>query len=97
MAEVLVVPTLYVGGEYVVGIDNIMQLYKKGKLGSLLLDAALPHGLKRDSLCTCRGGRFLVCPLCKGKGKLSRKGQESMRCRHCSATGLLKCPNCLYS
>ena len=94
--EVLVVPTLYVRGEYVVGIDNIMQLYKKGELGSLLLEA-LPHGLKRDSLCTCRGGRVLVCPLCKGKGKLSRKGQEPMRCRHCSATGLLKCPNCLYS
>lgn len=91
-----VVPTVYVRGRYVAGVDNIMQLYKKGILDSLLLET-LPHGLKPNGPCVCRGGKFLICPLCKGKRKLSRKGEEASSCRHCSGTGLIKCPSCLHS
>jgi hypothetical protein len=101
---VVLVPTVCVKGKaqtYVVGIDNIMRLYKKGALGSLLLDA-FPSTLTRDSLCTCHGGRFLICPLCKGKGTLTHRTRghapaPSRSCRHCIGTGLLKCPNCLFS
>lgn len=89
---VATVPTVCVRGRYIAGIDNIMQLFKKGILGSLLLET-LPHGLKSNAPCICRGGKFLICPLCKGKRKLAREGEESV-CRHCIGTGLLKCPSC---
>lgn len=89
---VATVPTVCVRGRYIAGIDNIMQLFKKGILGSLLLET-LPHGLKSNAPCICRGGKFLICPICKGKRKLTREGEESV-CRHCIGTGLLKCPSC---
>lgn len=90
---VVTVPTVWVRGKYVAGIDNIMQLFKKGLLGSLLLET-LPHGLKPNGPCMCKGGKFLICPICKGKRKLTREGEEAVSCRHCIGTGLLKCPSC---
>lgn len=90
---VVTVPTVCVRGKYIAGIDNIMQLFKKGILISLLLET-LPHGLKPNAPCICRGGKFLICPICKGKRKLTREGEESVSCRHCIGTGLLKCPSC---
>eukprot|EP00250_Pteridium_aquilinum_P000866 c11042_g1_i1 orf=357-1892(-) len=90
---VVAVPTVCVRGKYIAGIDNIMQLFKKGLLGSLLLET-LPHGLKPNAPCMCRGGKFLICPICKGKRRLTRGGEEPVTCRHCIGTGLLKCPSC---
>lgn len=90
------VPTVCVRGRYIAGVDNIMQLYKKGVLGSLLLET-LAHGLKPNAPCICRGGKFLICPVCKGKRKLARQGEDAVLCRHCSGTGLIKCPSCLNS
>ncbi|KAI5061693.1 hypothetical protein GOP47_0024198 [Adiantum capillus-veneris] len=90
---VVAVPTICVRGKYIAGIDNIMQFFKKGILGSLLLET-LPHGLKPNSTCLCKGGKFLICPICKGKRKIIRQGEDPASCRHCIGTGLLKCPGC---
>ncbi|MCO5553114.1 hypothetical protein L7F22_006635 [Adiantum nelumboides] len=90
---VVAVPTICVRGKYIAGIDNIMQFFKKGILGSLLLET-LPHGLKPNSTCLCRGGKFLICPICKGKRTIVRQGEDPVSCRHCIGTGLLKCPGC---
>lgn len=90
------VPTVCVKGRYITGLDNIMQLYKKGLLRSLLLESMAQELKSINAPCICRGGKFLICPVCKGKRKLVRKeGDEDAVCRHCSATGLIKCPNCL--
>lgn len=88
------VPTVYVRGRFIAGVDNILNLYKKGALGSMLSDT-LAHGLKPTAPCICRGGKFLICPVCKGKRRLARQGEDSVLCRHCSGTGLIKCPTCL--
>lgn len=88
-----VVPTIYVKGKYVVGVDSIVQLYKKGMLGSMLKEA-LSIGSKNKVPCICRGGKFLICPLCKGRRKLNRLGEGALSCRHCSGTGLINCLNC---
>ncbi|KAH7416296.1 hypothetical protein KP509_14G085000 [Ceratopteris richardii] len=90
---VVAVPTIYIRGKYIAGIDNIMQFFKKGLLSALLLES-LPHVLKPNAPCMCRGGKFLICPVCRGKRKLIRQGEDPVSCRHCSGTGLLKCPNC---
>lgn len=90
------VPTVCVRGRYIAGVDNIIQLYKKGVLGSLLVEK-VAHGLKPNTPCICRGGKFLICPVCKGKRKLARQGEDAVLCRHCSGTGLIKCPSCLNS
>ncbi|KAI5062324.1 hypothetical protein GOP47_0022863 [Adiantum capillus-veneris] len=37
--SVAIVPTIYVRGKYIVGIDNILHLHKKGLLGSMLREA----------------------------------------------------------
>lgn len=89
----IIVPTLWVKGRCMAGADNILQLYKKGILGSLLREA-IP-GSKAP--CICRGGKFLICPLCKGRGRLVRLGEIASSCRHCSGTGLIKCTNCSSS
>lgn len=90
---VVAVPTICVRGKYIAGIDNIMQFFKKGILGSLLLET-LPHGLKSSTNCLCKGGKFLICPICKGKCRIVRQGEDPVSCRHCIGTGLLKCPSC---
>lgn len=90
------VPTVCVRGRYIAGVDNIIQLYKKGVLGSLLVEK-VAHGLKPNTPCICRGGKFLICPVCKGKRKLARQEEDTVLCRHCSGTGLIKCPSCLNS
>ncbi|KAH7444666.1 hypothetical protein KP509_02G087100 [Ceratopteris richardii] len=90
---VVQVPTVCIKGKYIPGIDNIMQLFKKGILNSLLLEA-LPDDFQPKASCMCRGGKFLICPVCRGKCKISRHIEGPVPCRHCSGTGLLKCPNC---
>ncbi|KAI5084828.1 hypothetical protein GOP47_0000997 [Adiantum capillus-veneris] len=93
--ESALVPTVCVKGRYITGLDDIMQMYKKGVLRALVAES-LAQELKPDAPCICRGGKFLICPACKGKRKLARKeGDDDVVCRHCSATGLIKCPNCI--
>eukprot|EP00250_Pteridium_aquilinum_P020721 c24917_g1_i1 orf=124-2223(+) len=88
-----IVPTIYVKGKYLVGVDSIVHLYKKGMLGSMLKEV-VPYGSMTSMPCACRGGKFLVCSVCNGRHKLSRVGEGTLLCRHCSGTGLIKCLNC---
>ncbi|MCO5578580.1 hypothetical protein L7F22_032424 [Adiantum nelumboides] len=93
--ESALVPTVCVKGRYITGLDDIMQMYKRGVLRSLVAGESLMMK-PANAPCICRGGKFLICPVCKGKRKLARKqGDEDVVCRYCSATGLIKCPNCL--
>lgn len=89
----VIVPTIYVKGKYLVGVDSIMQLYKKGLLGAMLQEA-MSFGSKTSIQCICRGGKFLICPFCKGRRTLSRIGEGTLLCRYCSGTGLIKCLKC---
>lgn len=89
-----IVPTIFVKGKYLVGIDSIIQLYLKGLLDSMLQEA-VSFGSKKTSMhCTCRGSNFSSCPFCKGRRKLSRVGEGTVLCRYCSGTGFVNCLSC---
>ncbi|KAH7297017.1 hypothetical protein KP509_26G049400 [Ceratopteris richardii] len=104
------IPTVYANGRYIAGLDDLMHLYKKGILTTFLSNINPYREAKTHEPCICRGGKFIICPACKGKRqrKFSRprarmheqdghhaEDVQVSTCRHCSGTGLIKCPNCL--
>ncbi|CAG0880456.1 unnamed protein product [Darwinula stevensoni] len=53
-----------------------------------------------ERVCTrCGGYRMLPCTVCNGSKKSVHRSHRSMefrtlRCMHCDASGLIRCPDC---
>lgn len=82
-------------------MDAVEKLNETGDLVKLLENFILPKSelWKYFQVCSCCGNaRFIPCNTCNGSKKsfIHHFVTDSitLRCSHCNATGLIRCPNC---
>jgi len=92
------VPSLFIAGKYIGGVEEIQQLHEVGELAKYLQGFSLHtcaspcHG--------CGNARFIPCPNCDGSRKVftEDKGGQPwglfVRCPECNENGLIRCPVC---
>ncbi|KAF5727316.1 putative Glutaredoxin family protein [Tripterygium wilfordii] len=87
----LTVPRVFIGGRYMGGAEEIMQLHEAGELKKFVegLPAAEP------GVCVlCGGYSFIVCDECNGSHKLYTEKTGFKSCTACNENGLIRCPSC---
>ncbi|XP_019433747.1 PREDICTED: uncharacterized protein At5g39865-like [Lupinus angustifolius] len=86
-------PTVFIGGAYIGGVDDVRRLYDNGELERLI--ERLP--MTNQNGCDCCGGfRFVVCDECNGSHKVFNEKSGFMICSSCNANGLIRCPKCFF-
>ncbi|CAL0307578.1 unnamed protein product [Lupinus luteus] len=86
-------PTVFIGGAYIGGADDVRRLYDSGELERLI--ERLP--ITKKNGCDCCGGfRFVVCNECNGSHKVFNEKSGFMICSCCNANGLIRCPQCFF-
>ncbi|TKY47572.1 electron carrier [Spatholobus suberectus] len=85
-------PSVFVGGVYVGGADDVRKLYDSGELQELI--GRLPKS-QRNMCDLCGGLRFVVCDECDGSHKVFGEKSGGFRsCSSCNSNGLIRCPAC---
>ncbi|KAL2333436.1 hypothetical protein Fmac_014649 [Flemingia macrophylla] len=85
-------PSVFVGGVYVGGADDVRRLYDGGELHELI--GRLPRA-KRVTCDLCGGLRFVVCDECDGSHKVFGEKIGGFRvCSSCNSNGLIRCSAC---
>lgn len=101
LGKPITVPRLFIAGECIGGIDEVLQLHEAGELAKYL------EGFPRHTCSTrpcngCDDSRFVPCLNCNGSHKiftqkLGGQGQGRVvwtRCPCCNENGLIRCPVC---
>ncbi|KAA0067327.1 hypothetical protein IC582_026314 [Cucumis melo] len=87
----LPLPTVFIGGEYIGGAEEIRQLHEIGELKKLI--EGLPTA--DSSVCeVCGGYRFILCEDCNGSHKLFTEKSGFKTCTTCNENGLIRCHSC---
>jgi glutaredoxin domain-containing cysteine-rich protein 1 len=88
------VPKLFIGGRYIGGAEEVLQLHEEQKLLPLL--DKMPRQRSTGGPCDgCGGVRFIPCLDCSGSRKLiDPRSQDMIRCPECNENGLIRCPIC---
>ncbi|KAJ0977346.1 hypothetical protein J5N97_012820 [Dioscorea zingiberensis] len=101
VGEEVVVPRLFIGGRYIGGVEEVVELGEVGKLREMMKWVARRaegggKGGKRG--CEgCGGARFVPCLECNGSCKVVVEEEEEkkvVRCGECNENGLMLCPLC---
>ncbi|KAK7305911.1 hypothetical protein VNO77_43824 [Canavalia gladiata] len=86
-------PSVFIGGVYVGGADDVRKMYDSGELRELI--GRLPKS-KRNSCGMCGGVRFIVCDECDGRHKVYSGKKGFISCSSCDPNGLIRCPACFF-
>ncbi|KAK7387474.1 hypothetical protein VNO78_28308 [Psophocarpus tetragonolobus] len=85
-------PSVFVGGGYIGGAEEVRKLYENGELHDLI--GRLPKS-QRNMCDMCGGLRFVVCDECDGSHKVfGEKSGVFRSCSSCNSNGLIRCPAC---
>ncbi|XP_060175825.1 uncharacterized protein At5g39865-like [Lycium barbarum] len=90
----LSLPRVFIGGMYVGGAEEIIQLHEAGELKKYV------EGLTPANLSTCEvcgGNRFILCDACSGSHKCYSEKNGFRTCTACNENGLIRCPSCYYA
>ncbi|KAK6227762.1 hypothetical protein QUC31_006791 [Theobroma cacao] len=85
-------PSVFVGGKYVGGAEEIKQLHECGELKKLIGGIPLVVGSSACDL--CEGLRFVLCCQCNGSRKIYSEKSGFRSCTACNVNGLIRCPSC---
>lgn len=92
----VILPKVFIGGRYIGGADEVVELHEIGKLKKLL--SGLPE--VTPGVCEiCGGFRFVLCEECNGSHKCHIDDENGgfRTCTECNENGLIRCPSCLNS
>ena len=95
LGEEATVPSLFVKGRYVGGVDEIIEYNDTGRL-RLILKLARGEGAAgemRRGCGGCGGARFVPCLECNGSRKVVVEKEVEV-CGRCNENGLAQCPLC---
>ncbi|XP_054803736.1 uncharacterized protein LOC129306937 [Prosopis cineraria] len=85
------VPTVFVKGRLIGGVDEVVKLEEEEKLG--ILFEGIPRA--RVGCEGCGDVRFVMCSKCNGSCKvLDKEHQKTVKCGQCNENGLIQCPIC---
>uniref|UniRef100_A0A7C9AUE7 Glutaredoxin domain-containing protein n=2 Tax=Opuntia streptacantha TaxID=393608 RepID=A0A7C9AUE7_OPUST len=85
-------PRVFIGGRYVGGAEEVLQLNEIGELKKLL--QGVPPAIT-GTCGTCGGYKFILCAECNGSHKIfSHKNGALRSCAACNENGLIRCPRC---
>ncbi|CAJ2644103.1 uncharacterized protein At5g39865-like [Trifolium pratense] len=85
-------PCVFIGGEYIGGVDEFRKIYDSGELQEMM--ERLPKSI--PNVCDfCGGMRFVVCDECDGSHRLFVEN-GCRTCPSCNTNGLIRCPACFY-
>ncbi|KAG4920205.1 hypothetical protein JHK86_049018 [Glycine max] len=88
----VMLPSVFVGGLYIGGADEVRKLYESGELHELI--GRLPKS-QRNMCDLCGGLRFVECDECDGSHKVFGEKSGGFRsCSSCNSNGLIRCPAC---
>ncbi|XP_057432219.1 uncharacterized protein At5g39865-like [Lotus japonicus] len=87
-------PTVFIGGEYIGGVDEVTRLYESGELREMI--ERLPR-TQREACEACAGLRFVVCDDCDGSHKVFTEKSGFRSCSSCNPNGLIRCRACFFS
>ncbi|KAF3787538.1 Uncharacterized protein EJ110_NYTH17516 [Nymphaea thermarum] len=94
LGEEVFVPRLFIKGRYVGGVEEMVDLNERGKLGEML-DTVGPKGENSGEACeACGDLRFIPCLDCSGSCKVLDEKEVFVRCTRCNENGLIMCPVC---
>ncbi|KAG0499203.1 hypothetical protein HPP92_003894 [Vanilla planifolia] len=95
------VPRVFVGGRYIGGAAEVVEVDETGKLGEMMRWLGRRNGggekgkRGRRDCEGCGGARFVPCLVCGGSCKVaSEDAQGFKRCGSCNENGLVMCPLC---
>ncbi|KAI5066654.1 hypothetical protein GOP47_0019278 [Adiantum capillus-veneris] len=88
----LSVPSVFIKGRYIGGVDDAIKLHEEGKLAVLL--KGLPKDLNIGMCDGCGNMRFVPCLVCCGSCKVVDQDNSLSRCSECNENGLIPCPIC---
>lgn len=86
------VPSMFIKGRYIGGVDDAVRLHEEGKLSALL--KGLPKDLNNEICDGCGDMRFVPCLACSGSCKVVDHDKSVSRCPECNENGLIPCPIC---
>ncbi|PHU16224.1 hypothetical protein BC332_17429 [Capsicum chinense] len=90
----LTLPRVFIGGRYIGGADEVIQLHEAGELKKYV------EGLAPAELSTCDvcgGDRFVLCDDCSGSKKYYSEKSGFRTCTACNENGLIRCPSCYHA
>lgn len=90
----LTLPRVFIGGRYIGGADEVIQLHEAGELKKYV------EGLAPAELSTCEvcgGDRFVLCDDCSGSKKYYSEKSGFRTCTACNENGLIRCPSCYHA
>ncbi|CAI8597368.1 unnamed protein product [Vicia faba] len=86
-------PCVFIGGEYIGGVEDFKKLYDSGELQEMI--ERLPKTV--PSACEfCGGMRFVVCDECDGSHRVFADKSGFKTCLSCNTNGLIRCPACFF-
>lgn len=87
----LTLPRVFIGGRYIGGADEVIQLHEIGELKKLV--QSLPQ--TEPGVCDeCGDYGFVLCEDCHGSHKLYTEKSGFKTCTVCNENGLIRCPSC---
>ncbi|CAF1892070.1 hypothetical protein HID58_045990 [Brassica napus] len=87
-------PRVFIGGRYVGGAEEVIQLHETGELKKLVQE--LPR-VERGVCEMCGCYRFVPCNDCHGSHKVYTEKLGFRTCSTCNENGLVRCSSCSYS
>ncbi|XP_058781887.1 uncharacterized protein At5g39865-like [Vicia villosa] len=86
-------PCVFIGGEYIGGVEDFKKLYDSGELQVMI--ERLPK--TNPNACEfCGGMRFVVCDECDGSHRVFAEKSGFKTCLSCNTNGLIRCPACFF-
>ncbi|XP_074593511.1 glutaredoxin domain-containing cysteine-rich protein CG31559-like [Brevipalpus obovatus] len=99
----VIIPSLFVNGKYLGGIDVVEKLNETRQLDKILhkYKISKSESYRYFQVCNCCGNaRYIPCNTCNGSKKSTVHhfvtDSITLRCSQCNATGLIKCPKCQW-
>ncbi|XP_054792197.1 uncharacterized protein At5g39865-like [Prosopis cineraria] len=84
-------PSVFIGGTYVGGAEEVMRLHETGELKKLMEGLPASDSALCD-VCACH--RFVLCDHCDGSHKMYSLKGGFKTCTACNESGLTRCPSC---
>ncbi|CAN4101069.1 unnamed protein product [Withania somnifera] len=90
----LSLPRVFVGGSYIGGAEEVIQLHEAGELKKYV-EGLTPAGLSTCEV--CGGDRFILCNDCSGSHRCYTEKGGFRTCAACNENGLIRCPSCYHA